>query len=82
VTDIVPTGYEVGVFNGEVRPGQVVDVVGAGPIGLSAIMDSRMDRPSHIVAVEVINSRLEAAKSFGADNVVNGSGEGAMEVVH
>lgn len=81
VTDIVPTGCEVGVFNGEVRPGQVVAVVGAGPIGLSAIMDSRMDRPSHIVAVQVINSRLEAAKSFGAD-VVNGSGEDAMEVVH
>ena len=53
VADILPTGYEVGVLNGGVRPGDVVVVVGAGPIGLSAIMGSRLYSPSHVVAVDL-----------------------------
>jgi alcohol dehydrogenase len=74
LADILPTGYEVGVLNGMVRPGDVVAVVGAGPIGLSAIMGSRLFSPSHVVAVDLAASRLEAAKQFGADVVVlNGS---------
>jgi alcohol dehydrogenase len=82
VADILPTGYEVGVLNGQVRPGHVVAVVGAGPIGLSAIMGSRLYSPRHIVAVDVVTSRLEAAKSFGADIVINGTDEDPVEVVH
>lgn len=81
LADILPTGYEVGVLNGKVRPGQVVAVVGSGPIGLSAIMGSRMYSPSHIVAVDLADSRLEAAKSFGADIGVNSTREDPVEVV-
>ena len=62
LSDILPTGYEVGVLNGAIRPGDVVAVVGAGPIGLA-------------------DSRLEAAKQFGADVVVNNSREDALAVV-
>ena len=75
VADILPTGYEVGVLNGKVQPGDVVVVVGAGPIGLSAIVGSRLYSPSHVVAVDLADSRLEAAKQFGADVTVNNSRE-------
>ena len=81
LADILPTGYEVGVLNGQVRPGDVVAVVGAGPIGLSAIMGSRLYSPTTIIAIDLADSRLEAAKQFGADVTVNNSREDALEVV-
>jgi len=81
LADILPTGYEVGVLNGGVRPGDVVAVVGAGPVGLSAIMGASLFSPSHIVAVDLADSRLEAAKRFGADVVVNNGREDPLEVV-
>ena len=73
LADILPTGYEVGVLNGWVRPGDVVAVVGAGPIGLSAISGARLFSPSHVVAIDLADARLEAAKAFGADITVNNS---------
>jgi len=81
LADILPTGYEVGVLNGKVQPGDVVAVVGAGPIGLSAIMGARLFSPSHIVAIDLADTRLEAAKQFGADIVVNNAREDAVAIV-
>jgi alcohol dehydrogenase len=81
LADILPTGYEVGVLNGAVQPGDVVAVVGAGPIGLAAIMSARLFSPSHIVAIDLADSRLDAAKQFGADVVVNNSREDAEAIV-
>jgi alcohol dehydrogenase len=81
LADILPTGYEVGVLNGQVRPGDVVAVVGAGPIGLSAIMGAKLFSPSHVVAIDKADTRLEAAKSFGADVVVNNGREDALAAV-
>jgi alcohol dehydrogenase len=81
LADILPTGYEVGVLNGAVRPGDVVAVVGAGPVGLSAIMGSRLFSPSHVVAIDLADSRLEAAKQFGADITVNNSREDPLSVI-
>jgi alcohol dehydrogenase len=75
LADILPTGYEVGVLNGRIVPGDVVAVVGAGPVGLSAIMGSRLYSPAHIVAIDLADSRLEAAKQFGADVLVNNGRE-------
>ena len=82
LADILPTGYEVGVLNGTVRPGDVVAVVGAGPIGLAAMMGARLFSPAHIVAVDLADSRLEAAKQFGADVTVNNGREDALAAVH
>jgi alcohol dehydrogenase len=65
--DILPTSYEVGVQNGHVRPGDVVVIVGAGPIGLAAILTAKLYSPSHIIAVEPAAGRRDAAKQFGAD---------------
>ena len=81
LADIGPTGYEVGVLNGRVSPGDVVAVVGAGPVGLSAIMGARLFSPSHVVAIDLADARLDAAKQFGADITVNPSREDAVEVL-
>jgi alcohol dehydrogenase len=81
LADILPTGYEVGVLNGHVRPGDVVAIVGAGPIGLSAILGAKLLSPSHIIAIDKADSRLEAAKGFGADVVVNNTREDPLAVV-
>jgi len=70
LADILPTSYEVGVLNGRVRPGDTVVVVGAGPIGLAAVLTARLYSPAHIVAVDKAESRLRAAKLFGADTTV------------
>lgn len=81
LADILPTGYEVGVLNGRIQPGDVVAVVGAGPIGLSAIMGAQLFSPSQIVAIDKADSRLEAAKQFGATVTVNNGREDALAVV-
>jgi alcohol dehydrogenase len=81
LADIGPTGYEVGVLNGGVEPGDVVAVVGAGPIGLSAMLTSRLYSPSHIVAIDVAEARLEAAKGFGATATINNSRQDAVAMV-
>jgi alcohol dehydrogenase len=67
LADILPTSYEVGVLNGRVRPGDTVVVVGTGPIGLAAILTARLFSPARIVAIDKAESRLQAAKLFGAD---------------
>jgi alcohol dehydrogenase len=81
LADILPTAYEVGVLNGAVRPADVVAIIGAGPIGLAAIMTARLFSPSHIVAIDLADSRLEAARKFGADTVVNSSNDDPWPVI-
>jgi alcohol dehydrogenase len=81
LADILPTAYEVGVLNGCVQPGDVVAIVGAGPIGLAAITSSRLFSPSHVVAIDKADTRLEAAKKFGADVVVNNSHQDPLETI-
>ncbi len=81
LADVVPTGYEVGVLKARVQPGEVVAVIGSGPVGLSAIMGARLFSPSHVVAIDPADRRLEAAKHFGADVTVNDSVASPLEVV-
>ncbi len=81
LADILPTSYEVGVLNGHVQPGDVVAVVGAGPIGLAAIMGARLYSPSHVVAIDLAASRLEAAKQFGADITIDATHEDVEAIV-
>jgi alcohol dehydrogenase len=69
------------VLNGKVQPGDVVAVVGAGPVGLAAIMGSRLFSPAHVVAIDLADSRLEAAKQFGADVTVNNGREDPATVL-
>ncbi|MBC9715324.1 zinc-dependent alcohol dehydrogenase family protein [Streptomyces sp. TRM66268-LWL] len=66
LADILPTAYEVGVLGGRVTPGDVVAVVGAGPIGLAAILTARLFAPSRIIAIDPSGARREAARRQGA----------------
>ncbi|MFP3914500.1 MAG: alcohol dehydrogenase catalytic domain-containing protein, partial [Actinomycetota bacterium] len=73
LSDILPTGFEIGVRNGGVEPGDVVAVVGAGPVGLSAIMTVGLYGPSRVIAIDLDDNRLELARTFGASDTVNNS---------
>ncbi|GAS88192.1 zinc-dependent alcohol dehydrogenase family protein [Mycolicibacterium brisbanense] len=81
LADLLPTGYEVGAINGRVRPADTVAVVGAGPIGLAAIMTSQLFSPSHVVAIDLADTRLEAARKFGADVVINPSRQDPLAAI-
>jgi len=81
LADILPTGYEVGVLAGGVRPGDVVTIVGAGPVGLSAIACARLFSPSHVIAIDVSDARLAAAGKFGADVTINDSREDPAGII-
>jgi alcohol dehydrogenase len=78
LADILPTAYEVGVLNGMVSPGDVVAIVGAGPIGLAAILTAALYTPERIVAIDLADSRLESAMRFGADTTINNGREDAV----
>ncbi|MFI9626038.1 alcohol dehydrogenase catalytic domain-containing protein [Streptomyces sp. NPDC052042] len=75
LADVLPTAYEVGVLNGGVRPGETVVVVGAGPVGLAAVVCSGLYSPGRVVAVDLAENRLAAARSLGADATVNAAEE-------
>jgi alcohol dehydrogenase len=81
LADILPTAYEVGVLNGNVKPGDSVAVVGAGPIGLATILTAKLYTPSTIVAIDLDDSRLEKALEFGADVTINSGRQDALEAV-
>jgi alcohol dehydrogenase len=81
LADILPTSYEVGVLNGKVSPGDVVAIVGAGPIGLAAILTAKLYTPGRIVAIDLADTRLEVARRFGADDTINNSRDDAVVAV-
>ena len=81
LADILPTAWEVGVLNGGVRPGDTVAIVGAGPIGLAAIMTAKLLTPGKIVAIDLADARLAKALDFGADVAINNGSEDALAKV-
>ena len=66
LSDILPTGFECGVLNGKVEPGCTVAIVGAGPIGLAALLTAQFYSPAQIVMIDRDANRLEVARRFGA----------------
>jgi alcohol dehydrogenase len=78
LADILPTSFEVGVLNGMVSPGDVVAIVGAGPVGLAGILTAKLYTPSRIVAIDLADSRLQSALEFGADTTINNGSEDAV----
>ncbi|MHB9003558.1 MAG: zinc-dependent alcohol dehydrogenase family protein [Coriobacteriia bacterium] len=81
VADIVPTGFEIGVLNGQVEPGKVVAIVGAGPVGLAALMTAQFYSPAEVIMVDVDPNRLEVAKKLGATHTVNNEKGDAVEQI-
>jgi alcohol dehydrogenase len=81
LSDILPTGFECGVLNSKVQPGDVVGIVGAGPIGLAALLTAQFYSPAEIIMIDLDDSRLEVAKRFGATATVNSKDGKAAEKV-
>jgi alcohol dehydrogenase len=81
LSDILPTGFECGVLNGKVQPGSTVAIVGAGPIGLAALLTARFYAPAEIIMIDLDDNRLEMAKRFGATACVNSADGKAVEAL-
>jgi alcohol dehydrogenase len=82
LSDILPTGFECGVLNGKVQPGCSVAIIGAGPIGLAALLTARFYTPAQIIMVDVDEDRLAIARRFGASATVNSKdGKGAAAIL-
>ena len=81
LSDILPTGYECGVLNGKVKPGDGVAIVGAGPVGLASLLTAQFYAPGEVIVIDVDGNRLEVAKQFGATQSVNSSDGKAVEAV-
>jgi alcohol dehydrogenase len=81
LSDILPTGFECGVLNGKVEPGSVVAIVGAGPIGLAALLTAQFYAPAEIIMVDPDENRLKVAMRFGATKTVKGTGDEASQEV-
>jgi alcohol dehydrogenase len=81
LSDILPTGYECGVLNGAVKPGDTVALIGAGPVGLSALLTAQFYTPARIIVIDLDDNRLEVAKQFGATEVINSTDGQAVEKV-
>jgi alcohol dehydrogenase len=75
LSDILPTGFECGVLNGQVKPGDTVAIVGAGPIGLAVLLTAQFYSPAAIIMIDLDDNRLRVAKEFGATTLIN-SGDG------
>jgi alcohol dehydrogenase len=71
LSDILPTGFECGVLNGKVAPGSSVAIVGAGPIGLAALLTAQFYAPAAIIMIDLDDNRLDVARRFGATHTIN-----------
>jgi len=71
LSDILPTSFEIGVLNGNVKPGDVVAIIGAGPVGMAAVLTSQFYTPSSIIVIDIDENRLALARKLGAAETVN-----------
>jgi alcohol dehydrogenase len=78
ISDILPTGHEIGVLNGCVKPGDTIAIVGSGPIGMSALLTAQFYSPAKIYMIDLDENRLEQAKKLGATDTINSGKEDAV----
>jgi alcohol dehydrogenase len=81
LSDILPTGLECGVLNGKVQPGGTVAIVGAGPVGLAALLTAKFFSPAQVIVIDLDDGRLAMAKRLGATHTVNSSDGHAADAV-
>ena len=81
LSDILPTGFECGVLNGKVQPGSTVAIVGAGPVGLAALLTAQFYSVSQLIVIDLDDNRLRVAARFGATHTVNSSDGNAVEKI-
>ena len=81
LSDILPTGFECGVLNGKVQPGSSIAIVGAGPIGLAALLTAQFYSPAEIIMIDLDDNRLQLSSRFGATTVINNKDGKAVEKI-
>jgi len=82
LSDILPTGFECGVLNGQVKPGDTVAIVGAGPVGMAVLLTSQFYSPAAIYVIDLDDNRLAVAKKFGATTIINSTdGKAATHIM-
>jgi alcohol dehydrogenase len=81
LSDILPTGFECGVLNGQVKPGDTVAIVGAGPVGLAVLLTAQFYSPGAIFMIDLDDKRLAVAKTLGATGLINSRDGRAAEQV-
>lgn len=81
LSDILPTGFECGVLNGRIQPGSRVAIVGAGPIGLAALLTAQLYSPAEVILIDLDDNRLDVARRFGATATVNSTDGKAMDAI-
>jgi Threonine dehydrogenase and related Zn-dependent dehydrogenases len=81
LSDILPTGHEIGVQNGQVKPGDTIAIIGAGPIGMSVLLTAQFYSPAKIYMIDLDENRLEVAKEFGATTTINSGKEDAVKKI-
>lgn len=79
LSDILPTGYEIGVLNGRVKPGDTIAIVGSGPIGLAALLTAQFFSPARIYMIDLDDNRLTTAKKLGATDLINSGQEDVVK---
>ena len=79
LSDILPTGHEIGVINGCVKPGDTIAIVGAGPVGMGALLTAQFYSPAVIYMIDLDQNRLDLAKKFGATHTINSGTEDAVK---
>jgi alcohol dehydrogenase len=81
LSDILPTGFEIGVLNGAVSPGQTIAIIGAGPIGMASLLTAQFYAPARIIMVDTDKNRLGVASQFGATDTIDASEGRAVEEI-
>jgi len=81
ISDILPTGLECGVLNAKVEPGNTVAIVGAGPVGLAALLTAQLYSPSQTIVVDQDDYRLGVAKELGATTIINSAQKDPIEAI-
>jgi alcohol dehydrogenase len=81
LSDILPTGFEIGVLSGQVHPGDTVAIVGAGPVGMASLLTARFYSPARLIMIDMDANRLEVARTFGATDIIRvGDGDAVQKV--
>lgn len=81
LSDILPTGFECGVLKSQVSPGDTIAIVGAGPVGLAALLTAQFYTPAEIIMIDKDDNRLSVAKKFGATRTINSANENAVDKI-
>ena len=81
LSDILPTAFECGVINGQIKPDDTVAIIGAGPIGLAALITAQFYSPAEVIMIDLDNNRLDVAVKFGATHTINSNTEDVVEKI-